>query len=311
VTRALFLSLFIIACDAPTIGVAASDASGDASNDTNVVSSDASACEAKTLLVDGGSCGDRDEDGDCVPDDCDRCPNVPWEFVAKYTMTNPSFECITPRPQFDHITKRIAFDGFAAKVSSLVWIDPQALAFKDEKFRVDLAAGVARIGAGTAEHSATLKLDLGPRDVSVIAFMRFADVGGGGGGIALRHSYEPLADYACLIDPLELKIMATCGPGCTPTVLVKKPAPEVDLLKPFVMRASVATIDGKVAIECQVFPAPRTQPDVKLTLLQTVGVENNTISTLITSSPLLDGDVGVRVQSGSLIVDSFDVLGAP
>ena len=93
-------------CQAPTIHAADAGDAADAAGDAPVCA---------PIRGPMGVCSEpADEDGDCIPDSCDGCPNVFEKPPA--TAPGPAMAaeaCTSVHAPFDTLTKRVLFEPFA------------------------------------------------------------------------------------------------------------------------------------------------------------------------------------------------------
>lgn len=306
----LCLVVFGAACQAPSIGLAP----GDASVSDGEAAVDARTC-AKVRAPDGGVCGSPfDEDGDCTPDECDDCPNVPQEPIPSSRGIGTAGRACTHVPPFDTITRRVAFQGFAHDL--LPWLDPDD-AFGDE--RLAFHDGYATVGRkGGSERAILLDLGLGTRDVVVSATLRLPS--GGTTGLLLRASVaKPHQSYVCLVQNAVFGVWAmTCDAGaCNGRFLpseagvASKSVPgDVEVDRGFYLRGAVQTLSStRARLGCQIFPRPETSDDVARTLASLLTSEHTVV--VETDVMIASGESGLATGGSAVVIDSYDVLASP
>jgi hypothetical protein len=272
------------------------------------------------VAPEGGVCDPTfDEDGDCIPDECDDCPNVAQPLIVRSTGTaKAGAACIHPWAPFDRATQRLVFQSFSR--ANGIWID-DANSFGDEKLRFE--KGFARIGRiGGSERKAFLRAGAEARDIVVTATLRFVE-GAGIAGIAVRMAPTvPRTAYICGFGnngTFGLRALACDVNGVCSNVAVvdpmtgaaaQKPIPmTIDFDLPMLVRASAKTNGDTVTLGCQLFPVP-TASEVAGSLLSFGSTENTVIVKDYTPA-YASGEPGIYTFSTPLEVYSFDVLVSP
>lgn len=299
--RLLFaLVLGVSACEAPPIRLA------DAGTDGGV---DAPKTCPTVYGPDGAPCTGPDEDGDCIPDTCDDCPNVPQPLPPGRAggIATVGRACVHPSPPFDQLAKRLRFD---ACTTPGPW-SPTAL---NEADRWSVREGVAGLGqAGGAPTWALLSSAANLEDVSVLARIRLVE--GETAGILLRvDTLSSLRGYFCLVDAGKLRIVesqACTVSGCNLLLPLDdggvpsmRPIPIPDTSQWFYLRATVV---GRT-LECQAYPASDDPGGIRL---REAPPNGNTVRAVVPESQALlaRGNIGFFARFTRLEVSSVDVLG--
>lgn len=295
----LTLVLCVVACEAPPIGLAPTDAAID--------TLDARVC-AKVIGPDGMTCTGPDEDGDCIPDSCDDCPNVPQRVPSGRAagIAVVGSDCQHPSTPFDQIGKRLRFEPCSST-------GPWSSSALVEGDRWSVAGGVAGLGQGGGDPTWTL-LSSSSRlvDVSVLARMRVID--GDTAGILFRADATfNLKAYFCVIDSGRLMLaqpMACALGGCT-ALLPLADGDGTPSVRPIVANTSSwfylrGAIVGRT-LECQAYPAPDNPGDGKL---RDLPPNAYTVRAVVpdTATLLESGAVGFFANRTRVEISSVDVL---
>lgn len=295
----LALVLGVVACEAPPIRLAPSDAGVDAPK----------VC-AKVIGPDGATCTGPDEDGDCIPDACDDCPNVPQRLPSGRAagIGAVGASCVPPSSPFDVLTRRVRFDPFA---TSGPWSSYHAT----EGARWSSVDGVASLGqpltaAAYALLSAGSELD----DVSVLARVRMVDGESAGLAVRAKGSFGSFDGYLCVVrdGSLLLARAQSCSVSSCNVILALtdgsgvtagRAMPFTNTNEWFYLRVSI--VDR--TIECQAYSSPDA-PDA--IALRNLPPNENTVRAVVEDGPaaLTKGGVGFLTTRTRLEVSSVDVL---
>jgi hypothetical protein len=308
--RIATLAVLLVACDAPSIHVAAADTAVD-THDT--------APQCPTFKRnDLSACAGDDDDRDCVPNECDDCPNIPQPPPTGRLNdpTTAGLSCI--HPSFPALTKRFFFDPMTGIGAWRMLMGPNSL--KANK-------GVIEFDGATI---ASMDPSPGTRDVVATTVMRFT----GGiriGGLALRFSGDEIAltTYACVVDNEGTTLTAVyTQKACTPSSCLWVPfldskgaaartnAPPAAIEGTwFVLRAAIGTRDGKRVVECQAYPY--SDDPVQMQSLRLATPNANTVTGVIADPvpDFPDGTIGLiagrAVTRSTIELASLDVLTTP
>jgi hypothetical protein len=309
---------WLASCHAPAVAVDPPDARDDGSADGAETATDTfvDARVCPTFRKDGDPCTGHDEDGDCIPDECDDCPGLANEdqIVGARAVGK---ECLHLEAPFAEATERFTFEDFT---SMPTW--QHVLQFPAEDFVVDgdeLVGGIA--GSSATPYLRNTRSALG-RTIVVTTVFTMVETPG---VVAVMLDVEaaPARLFACVVngatfEPVYVGDTPRCGgAGCPflpffddtgarvianiPAKLKFAPGTRLGL------RASLSSGAGGVTreLECRVFdPSSPTTLQISSGSSYSLRVKVPTVGWLGSSFALLASGTSVRFEH-------VDVLASP